>query len=89
MTRLNISGVLVHAKISEVSGLCARLAAMPEIEIQTTTNNGRIVMLIETKDAADTTDCFTRIQNLDGVLSASLVYHYNDELNPAEEEIAS
>ncbi len=89
MSQLNVSGVLVHAKLDELAQVCARLEAIDGVDIQATTDDGRIVMLVETEDPANTVDCFTQVQNLEGVLSASLVYHYNEQQDPAKEEISS
>jgi nitrate reductase NapD len=86
MTVSDIGGVLVHARVNDVSEVCLRLEMLDGVDVQTTTNDGRIVVLVESAGPKSTADCFTRIQNLDGVLSAALVYHYSDELDPVEEE---
>ncbi len=89
MTRLDISGVLVHTRADEMREMCLRLEAIDGVEIQASTDDGRIVVLIEAENSTSTADCFLQVQNLEGVLSAALVYHHNEELDPVEEEISS
>ena len=86
MTTFDIGGVLVHARANDIPRVCTDLNEIAGVDVQNTTDDGRIVVLVETEDPKNTADCFTHIQNLDGVLSAALVYHYSDELDPVKEE---
>jgi len=86
MNVFDVGGVLVHARAKDIPEVCLNLNTIAGVDVQATTDDGRIVVLVESTGPKSTADCFTRIQNLDGVLSAALVYHYSDELDPVEEE---
>jgi nitrate reductase NapAB chaperone NapD len=59
------------------------------VEVMTTTPEGHIVTVVERDTDAALADVFQEIQNSDGVLSASLVYHYSDNSNAQDGEVTS
>jgi nitrate reductase NapD len=72
----NICGVLVHAKPGKMDAVKIGLTTIPGVEIHQATDDGRLVVTVEDTPgswAAETIKNFTEIE---GVLSAALVYHY-------------
>ena len=67
----------------------AGLEKLPGVEVLTTTGEGHIVTVVERETDAALAEVFQEIQNSDGVLSASLVYHSSDNLNALDEEVIS
>jgi len=60
------------------------LAAMPGVEIHADGGDGRLILTIEDGAGCAPPDIFLRLNQLDGVLSASLVYQYCDDDLPQE-----
>lgn len=82
---LNICGVLVHARPEHVAGVGAALAALPGVEVHRHTGDGRLIITIEDTPRRMASETLADVHKLDGVLSASLVYHQTDPGTPLEE----
>ena len=89
MSGLHVSGVLVQSKPERMIHTQEHLEALPGVDVLTTTPEGSLVTVIERESDAELTDVFHQIQNVAGVLSVSLVYHYSDKLNAQDEEVTS
>ena len=75
---MNISGVLVHIRPEQVNAVKARLGNLNGVEIHATTDDGRLVVTIE-DDTGPMIDTMNSFHDIEGVLSASLIYHHFDE----------
>lgn len=81
---INISSVLVNAR-PELLGLARDgLCALPGIEVHAMTDDGRLIVTIEADSDQSVANTFELINQLPGVLSASMVYH-QVESHPDEE----
>ena len=89
MNELHVSGVLVRAKPETMVRTQEGLERLPGVEVMTTTPEGHIVTVVERDTDAALADVFQEIQNSDGVLSASLVYHYSDNSTAQDGEVTS
>jgi nitrate reductase NapD len=89
MPGIHVSGVLLHAHPERLESVLAQLESAPGVEIQTVTSEGRLVTVVERDTDRELADVFTHMQNTAGVLCASLVYHYSDNDDAAEQEITS
>lgn len=89
MNELHVSGVLVRANPETMSRTQEGLESLTGVEVLTTTAEGHIVTVVERDSDTALADVFHEIQNSDGVLSASLVYHYSDNSNAQDEEVTS
>lgn len=78
---MNISSAIVHAKPGAADAVCARLAAVAGVEVHAVSDEGKMIVTLESVDDAGTVATFETISLLDGVLSASMVYH-QVESNP-------
>ena len=76
---LHIAGVVVHARPERAADIRTAIAAMAGAEIHAE-QNSKLVVTVETADAAALADTVTAIGRLDGVLSAAPVYHHAEDL---------
>jgi nitrate reductase NapD len=72
---MNISGVLVHAYPQKLAAVTSRLEAMEGIEVHASTEAGKIVVTIEKPDDGSMSDALLHLQDVPGVLNASMIYH--------------
>lgn len=76
---MNINGLLVHANPQRVNDVAARLAALDGVEVHEMTDDGRFVVTVEDVGGKDPGDAVLEIHQMDGVLSAALVFHHREE----------
>jgi len=72
---MNISGVLVHAYPEKAAAVTRRLESMEGFEVHASTDEGKIVVTIEKADDHSISDAMLELQDMPGVLNASMVYH--------------
>ncbi len=82
----NICGVLVHARPEHSASVSRALEAYPGVEVHQRTDDGRLVVSIEDTQDRFAGEMLAEVHKIDGVLSASLVYHYMDTETPLEEK---
>ena len=83
-----ICGVLVHSRPESVDIVSERLTTFPGVEVHGNSEDGRLVVTVEGEDRSRTGDTVMQIQNVEGVVSASLVYHFSGEVEDTEEEVS-
>jgi nitrate reductase NapD len=76
---LNISGILVHAQPDRMSEVREALLALPGVEIPLDHDDGRMVVVVDEPQGSPAGEALMRIQNVAGVVSASLVYQHIEE----------
>ena len=76
---MDISSVILRAHPEKLVGVRHALATLPGVEIHADGNDGRLVLTIEGDPGQTSADVFMRLNGLDGVLCASLVYRYCDD----------
>ena len=84
---VHISGVLVQAWPEEMTAVQNRLTVMPGVEVHAESDNGHLVVTIEANDVQTTAELLTDLQSVEGVLSATLVYH-QEEQQPEKLEVS-
>jgi len=72
---MNISGVLVRAYPENIASVTERLTGFDGVEVHGSNTDGRMVVTIEQERTAQITDLLTRMHDVPGVLSASMIYH--------------
>jgi nitrate reductase NapD len=72
---MNFSSLVVDASPGSVTAVSAALRQWPGVEVQAATQQGKLIVTVETDSDAQTTDLFARINALDGVMSVAMVYH--------------
>lgn len=75
---LNISSVIVHARPGAAEAVLARLATVAGLEIHAVSDEGKIIVTIESVDDATMVRAFETVSTLDDVMSASMVYHQTE-----------
>ena len=83
---MNISSVILRAWPEKLPGVRNDLAAIAGVEIHADEGDGRLVLTIEDGAGDAPADIFQRLNQLDGVISASLVYQYCDDELPQESD---
>lgn len=76
---MNISGIIVQTSPEQSAVVQEQLTALSGVEVHAIKEDGRIVITIEDTPDNAPTDTVMNVQNMQGVLSASLVYNYCDE----------
>ena len=76
---MNISGVLVHAYPEKVAAVSRELEAIQGVEIHASTEAGKIVVTVEKPNDGSLADAVLNLQDLPGVLSASMIYHHFED----------
>lgn len=77
---MNISGVLVRAYPENMDAVRACLEELAGVEVHGANPDGRLVVTVEEESDRAMADTVVSMQNLPGVLSASMIYHqYEDE----------
>ncbi|MBI4987187.1 MAG: chaperone NapD [Rhodocyclales bacterium] len=72
---MNISSIIVHAKPTELASVRGNLEQIPGVEIHAATDDGKLVVTIESETDGETASTFDRINVMDGVMSAAMVFH--------------
>lgn len=83
---MNICGVLIHAQPQQSQLVTQRLQRLPGVEVHGESDDGRLIVTIEDHVGNDSpaADTFLQFQQLEGVLSAALVYQYNDDYDHSQ-----
>jgi nitrate reductase NapAB chaperone NapD len=79
---MNISSLVVRAARGRRDDVRARLARMPGVSIEGETAAGQFVVVADHDDAADAAEAYVAINQIEGVLSVSLVYQFSEENQP-------
>src|SRR5262245_20349938 len=76
---MNISSAIVYSNPHQADAVRGALSALPGIEIHTETGDGRFIITVEDTPQVTAADTIMRLHRLEGVLSAIMVYQYNDD----------
>jgi nitrate reductase NapD len=89
-TEGNICGVLVNVRPERLTQVMAELAEMPGTEIHQSAPDGRVVVTVEDVPGKWAGNTLTDINNIQGVLSAALVFHHRDgdDTGDVDEEVS-
>jgi len=74
----NICGVLVHVRPDQLERAMTELADLPGTEIHQSAADGRVVVTVEDVPGQWAGNTLTDINNINGVLSAALVFHHRE-----------
>ncbi|MDO5644058.1 MAG: chaperone NapD [Paracoccus sp. (in: a-proteobacteria)] len=76
---MNICGCLVHVAPASLDAARAQIASMEGVEIHATTEEGRMVVVVEDTDSMRASDIIMEIHQVPGVLSLTLNYHHFED----------
>jgi nitrate reductase NapD len=75
---MHIAGVIVRTRPEHVENVRGELCRIEGIEVHTVTEEGRLIVTVESGDSGDAVSRFAKLQELPQVLSAALVYEQSD-----------
>lgn len=81
---MNISSAVVYARPTHSQTMRAQLAAMAGVEVHAVTEDGKLVISIESDNDGTAVDTYKAIELLDGVLSVAMIFQQT-ETNPEQE----
>ena len=79
MSNLCISSLVIRTKPSLLDAVSHRIDAIPEAEVYGKHDDGRLVVVLDTADNRQAADTITDLQNQPDILSATLIYQYDDQ----------
>ena len=84
----HIAGIVVYAHPQSVAHVRAAVEAMTGVEIHAASDNGKMVVTVEAPTSRAIAAHLTCLHQLEGVLSATLVYQHNEDAEAMNEEIS-
>ena len=88
MSHFCISSLVVQTQAAMRANVRECLNSMPEAEVYGENQQGKLVVVLDTASNRKAADRITEIQNQAGVLSATLIYQYDDQFEPQVEDSA-
>ncbi|MCP4188915.1 MAG: chaperone NapD [Gammaproteobacteria bacterium] len=76
---MNICGILVHARPDGFGAVKKRLLSVKGVEVHGMSDEGRVVVTLEEENEDTMAESLLTVQRLEGVISASMIYHHNEE----------
>lgn len=83
---MNIAGVIVHSRPEKLEGVKGALELMQGVEIHAETDDGRLVVTVEEDQDKLMAETVMNFHNVEGVLSAAMIYHHCECDDPSEQE---
>jgi len=83
---MNISGVLVRSRPEKVFEVRRALEAIEGVEVHAATEDGRLIVTVEEDGDRAMADKVLGLQDLPGVIAASMVYHQFEDDEYIEQE---
>ena len=77
---MNISGVVVRTWPDRMNTVQQTLSRLDGVEVHGASEDGRLVVTVESQGERETADLLVSMQTLPGVLSASMIYHQFEDL---------
>ncbi|WP_127478343.1 chaperone NapD [Sulfurivermis fontis] len=74
-TAISVAGVLVHAAPAHIERVRAQLTQLPGVEVHAVTPEGKMVVTVEESAERMTGETVMRLYDVEGVLSAAMIYH--------------
>lgn len=84
---MNICGILVHARPENTEVVRERLIGITGVEVHGINDDGRMVVTLEEDNESRMADTLMGLQDVDGVVSASMIYHHREEDEETPEEV--
>ena len=75
---VHISSLVVHVRPDRCVDLRAAIGALAGAEVHAGTEDGKLVVVLETQSEAETLDRIAAINEMNGTIAASLIYHEID-----------
>lgn len=83
---ISVCGVMVFVHPEKREEVEERMLEIPGLEIHGASEEGKLVVTIETDSYKKTGDAVTRLQNVKGILSISMIYQHAESVEDDEVE---
>jgi nitrate reductase NapD len=80
---IHISSLIVHSRIEQVEAVSRQMLDLDGVEIHAGQDIGKLILTLETVSESDIVRRLEAIHAIDGVLSAVLVFHHFEPLDPS------
>lgn len=87
MSQYNICSVLVHAKQNMMDAVKKTLEQQSGVEVHAVTDEGRLIVTVEDEQRKNVGERIMGFYEIDGVLSASMIYQFSDDEFNEQESI--
>ena len=81
---MNISSAIVYAKSEHEQALRALLSQVPGVEVHASTDDGKMIITIETESDRTAVNIYEDIERMEGVLSIAMIFQQT-ESHPDQE----
>ncbi len=78
---VHISSMVVHARPEYLQDVKNKIAHLPGAEIHGESENGKLVVVLESQTQTYITDVIEKIADIEHVLSTALVYHQIEQID--------
>lgn len=86
---MNLSSVIVIPHPDQIEAVQLRLQEVPGVEVHAVSPEGKMIVTLEADDDRETVQNYELISRLDGVLSASMVFHQQETEPETEISVAA
>lgn len=83
---IHIASLLVHVFPDRIAPVLGELARVDQAQVHAVSDDGKLVLTLETDSSGAMSDRIAEIQQLAGVVSAVLVYHCADSAEAMNKE---
>jgi nitrate reductase NapD len=77
--KMNISSVIVIPRPERVAAVTEGLRQIEGVDVAAVSPEGKIIVTLETEGDGETVAMYEGISLMDGVMSASMVYHHKED----------
>ena len=78
--------MVVHARAEHLARVREDIEQLPGAEVHAQSDNGKLVVVLETERQGYITDIIDKINSMEQVLNTALVYHQIEQLDSLETE---
>ena len=86
LNEVHISSLVVHVQPQHLASVKAKIEVMPNAEIYGDSEEGKVIVVLETENQGYVTDTIDKINNLEHVLTTFLVYHQIEHFDSTSED---
>lgn len=79
MNEYNVCGVVIHVRKEKKQAVIKHLLSIEGLEVHADTEEGRLVVTVESEDKYHVADTIDSFKDIEGVLTASMIYQFCDQ----------
>jgi nitrate reductase NapD len=73
-----IAGVVVYARPGHIRAVEQAVSVQPGVEVHAVSEDGKLVVTIEGESRGEVADMIYKLDRLDGVMNAAMVYEHSE-----------